>query len=77
MNREQQKQHDRIPQIYRAGYRKAVEAGPSARKSAIRAKCLDCQCWQAAEVHNCQITACPLWPYRMGAKPQIAADALK
>lgn len=37
---------------------------------AIRAKCLDCVCWQANEVRACENKRCPLWPYRMGAHPQ-------
>jgi hypothetical protein len=36
---------------------------------AIRAKCLDCSCGNAAEVRRCHITACPLWCYRAGRKP--------
>lgn len=30
----------------------------------IRAKCLDCCCWQRREVQLCTASACPLWPYR-------------
>lgn len=36
------------------------------RGKAIRLKCLDCCCGQAAEVRRCEITDCPLWRYRMG-----------
>lgn len=36
---------------------------------AIRKKCLDCTCDQAAEVRLCIINDCPLWPYRFGHKP--------
>ena len=36
---------------------------------AIRAKCLDCMCGQAAEVRLCPISDCPLYPYRMGHNP--------
>lgn len=36
---------------------------------AIRAKCLDCVCWQANEVRACENKRCPLWPYRMGVRP--------
>ena len=31
---------------------------------AIKAKCLDCCCWQREEVRNCQSYACPLWNLR-------------
>ncbi len=33
---------------------------------AIRAKCLDCSCYQPREVKECRVTSCALWPYRMG-----------
>ncbi len=36
---------------------------------AIRRKCLDCVCWNRAEVVRCEIDLCPLWPYRMGRRP--------
>lgn len=36
------------------------------RAKAIRLKCLDCCCGQAAEVRKCPATNCPLWRYRMG-----------
>lgn len=36
---------------------------------AIRAKCLDCCCWQQKEVKLCPITDCPLYPFRMGKNP--------
>ena len=35
----------------------------------IRKKCLDCCCGQHSEVRKCNITDCPLWPYRMGDNP--------
>ena len=36
---------------------------------AVRAKCLDCCCYQVAEVKACTATRCELWPYRMGRDP--------
>jgi hypothetical protein len=36
---------------------------------AIREKCLDCCCGNAAEVRKCVATDCPLWPLRMGSNP--------
>jgi hypothetical protein len=74
MNGAQRRHHDAMPERYRAAYRRAVEAGASGRKAAIRSKCLDCMCWQEAEVNRCTITHCPLWPYRMGGKPELATD---
>ena len=37
---------------------------------AIRAKCLDCCCWNPNEVKLCPIRDCPLYPYRDGHNPK-------
>lgn len=36
---------------------------------AIRAKCLDCVCYQNNEVKLCPSENCPLYPFRMGKNP--------
>ncbi len=41
---------------------------------AIRAKCLDCAL-TAREARLCVVTACPLWPLRMGTKPKGFREA--
>ena len=35
----------------------------------IRAKCLDCSCYQPSEIAKCTAYGCALWPYRMGTNP--------
>ena len=40
---------------------------------AIRARCLDCVCGQYMEVKLCPCSDCPLWPYRMGRRPDPPA----
>jgi len=47
-------------------------------RRAIRAKCLDCCGNLQAEVARCDERACPLWPYRFGAKakPQTPPKAV-
>ena len=60
----------RIPEKYHAMVEKA--ASGRSRKWAIRLKCLDCCCWQAAEVRRCHIDDCALWPYRLGGKVRPA-----
>ena len=40
------------------------------RKRAIREKCLDCCCGNAAYVRKCTAVSCPLWYYRMGKVPK-------
>ena len=37
---------------------------------AIRKKCLDCCCGQIKEVRECPIEDCPLFPFRMGMRPE-------
>ena len=39
---------------------------------AIREKCLDCSCYQPKEVRECVVINCPLYPYRMGRRPDEA-----
>lgn len=46
-------------------------AGPTPMR-AIRRKCLDCCCGNAAEVRACCIPSCPLFPYRLGHRPKAA-----
>ena len=56
---------------------------------AIRAKCLECSNGATAEVKECAVYKCPLYPFRMGKNPyrrrremseeekQVLADRLK
>lgn len=46
------------------------QAKPMTPIKAIRAKCLNCCCFQPAEVRKCTAKDCPLWPYRMGHRPK-------
>ena len=39
-----------------------VEAG--SRTAAVQLKCLDCCCWQTAEVRKCECFGCSLWAFR-------------
>lgn len=36
---------------------------------AIRRKCIECCCGQVTEVRLCHLSACGLWPYRLGMDP--------
>ena len=36
---------------------------------ALRGRCLDCCCDNAAEVRKCVSVDCPSWPFRMGVNP--------
>ena len=45
--------------------KKAKEKRMSPLK-AIRARCLDCVCYQTNEVAKCGAIDCPLYPFRMG-----------
>ena len=56
---------------------------------AIRAYCLECSCGSTAEVKECPVYRCPLYPYRFGKNPyrqrremseqekQVLADRLR
>jgi len=45
---------------------------------AIRKKCLDCCCDQVKEVRLCPVINCPLYPYRMGRRPdQATLDSME
>lgn len=44
------------------------------RSKAIRLKCLDCCCYQAAEVRKCPAVDCPLWRFRMGREVKGEID---
>ncbi len=39
---------------------------------AIRKKCLDCSYFQPKEVKECKVIDCPIYPYRMGRRPDEA-----
>jgi hypothetical protein len=41
---------------------------------AIRAKCIDCSAGYLGEVRLCPVTTCPIWPYRMGRRPNLSSD---
>ena len=41
-----------------------VYAGQTGLTEAVKAKCLDCGCWQIDEVRNCTIFTCPIWDFR-------------
>ena len=44
----------------------------------IRKKCLDCTCGQPKEIRLCPIINCPLYPYRMGRRPdKVTLDTMK
>ena len=36
------------------------------KAKAIRQKCMDCTCWQEAEVRKCPSPMCALFPFRFG-----------
>jgi hypothetical protein len=38
----------------------------------VRAKCLDCCCFQLVEVRECPVVTCPIHDFRMGVDPKPA-----
>lgn len=52
-----------VPPSYRRQHRRAME-GTCSPRAAIKAKCLECSCFQRVEIANCAVLACPLWLFR-------------
>jgi hypothetical protein len=53
----------RVPVKSRGIVGKAFGQSCSPRQ-AIKAKCLDCSCFDREEVRDCRVSVCPLWPWR-------------
>lgn len=64
----------RDPKSISADEYRAAYPDPVWGLKAVRAKCLDCAD-NAAEVRKCVVTACPLWPLRMGSVPKALKEA--
>ena len=47
-------------------YKDATKTADLTPRTAIKEKCLECSCWAYAEVRNCPISDCALYPFRMG-----------
>jgi hypothetical protein len=61
----------------RAALFQAVHYGNPSKALAVKAKCLDCCCWDTVEIKNCQAVTCPLWrvrPYQEGSPCQTQAS---
>jgi len=59
-----------IKAFLRAFHRKSMAA-------AVKAKCIDCSCYQKVKVAECQISGCSLWRYRpyQGKKSKVELEA--
>jgi hypothetical protein len=60
----------------RAALFRSVYYGTPSKALAVKAKCLDCCCWETVEIKNCQTVTCPLWrvrPYQEGPPCQTQA----
>jgi hypothetical protein len=51
-----------IPKVHRKTYDRAMQG--KSLKSAVKAFCLECACWQKEEIRLCTSLVCPLYPYR-------------
>ena len=60
---------DAIPEQFRDIYRRALTG--ESRKAAIRAHCLMCVGWNAAEVDKCTAADCPLFKCRMALRKAV------
>ncbi len=66
IEKERKKWRDNIPNLHNGAYRRKYDKAMTGHslRAAVDSKCLDCVCWQQAEVKKCPCTTCPLWPYR-------------
>ena len=48
------------PKLYGI-FRRVYEASRPSRRDVLKAKCLDCCCYQIIEAKLCGSTSCPLW----------------
>jgi hypothetical protein len=60
---------DRLAEIIRhspsrAALFRSVYCGRPSKAQAVKAKCLDCACWQTKEITECRSVTCPLWRVR-------------
>jgi len=63
---EREKYCEHIPDFFHGSYRRLYDKamGGKSLRAAVDSKCLDCMCWQQAEVRDCPVATCTLWPYR-------------
>lgn len=57
-----------IPTKYQRIFQRVYSSQRPSRKDTLRAKCLDCCCFQQSEAAACTSTTCPLYsvnPYRL------------
>ncbi len=61
-----------IPGQFRDVYGRAMTG--ESRKAAIRAHCLMCVGWNAAEVDKCTAPDCPLFKYRLALRKAVERE---
>jgi hypothetical protein len=63
-----------LPISVRGVFERALNG--KSKAAAIKAKCLDCCCFNKEEIGGCRIKTCPLWSYRPYQKnnKNIGAD---
>lgn len=55
----------KVKNVFPTQYHNVIDKmGSGSMKAAIKAKCLDCCCFEKAEIRDCTIQECPLWNFR-------------
>ena len=62
MTDQQKERLNHIPESQKGIFTRVYSG--AGRALAVKAKCLDCCCYQRDQVRNCQSTACPLYAFR-------------
>lgn len=73
------KRLERVPERFRDLLRRVL-TGQGTEAERVKAKCLDCVCWQRREVTLCTAIGCASWPtrpYQRGAVAIIEAEAAR
>jgi hypothetical protein len=67
---EQSEHIESLPPAYKKVFLE-VFVGAKSFPKLLKAKCLDCTCYQREEITLCQVRLCPLWKYRPYQKKQL------
>jgi len=63
--------HTTLCEVWPHRKSKRDPGAPHTPCKSIRLRCLDCVDQHPGSVRVCEITNCPLWPFRMGRNPNI------
>jgi len=65
-NEQRKDWRNNIPNLFHGSYRRLYDKAMTGKslRATVDSKCLDCSCWQQAEIKKCAVFTCPLFEYR-------------